>query len=73
MSSTPVTPAPPPATVKPAAPAPTIAQDIAAVEKKIGVWLDPVHIILVIMLIFASLGGCVPFRIQGSRRGCRAC
>ena len=59
MSSTPVTPAP--ATVKPAAPAPTIAQDIAAVEKKIGVWLDPMHIVLVIMLIFASLGGVYLF------------
>ena len=59
MSSTPVTPVP--ATAKPATPAPTIAQDIAAVEKKIGVWLDPVHIILVIMLIFASLGGVYLF------------
>jgi hypothetical protein len=59
MSSTPVTPAP--ATPKPATPAPTIAQDITAVEKKIGVWLDPVHIILVIMLIFVSLGGVYLF------------
>ena len=59
MSSTPVTPAP--ATVKPAAPAPTIAQDISTDVKKIGVWLDPVHIILVIMLIFASLGGVYLF------------
>ena len=59
MSSTPVTPATPaPAAPKPAAPAPTLAQDIA---KKVGVWLDPVHIILVIMLIFASIGGVYLF------------
>jgi hypothetical protein len=59
MSSTPVTPAP--ATSKPATPAPTIAQDIATDVKKIGVWLDPMHIVLVIALILASLGGVYLF------------
>jgi hypothetical protein len=59
MSSTPVTPVS--TTPKPVAPAPTIAQDIAAVEKKVGVWLDPMHIVLVILLILASLGGVYLF------------
>jgi hypothetical protein len=59
MSSTPVTPVP--AAPKSVTPTPTIAQDITAVEKKVGVWLDPVHIILAIMLIFTSLGGVYLF------------
>ena len=57
MSSTPVTPAP--TTAKPATTAvakPTLVQDIEADVKKVGVWLDPAHILLIILLTVASLG-----------------
>ena len=41
----------------PTAPESTLAQEVATVEKKIGVWLDPAHIILVLLLIGALVGG----------------
>jgi hypothetical protein len=48
--STPATPA------TPTAPTPTLIQDIQSVEKRVGLWLDPAHITLIILLVIASLG-----------------
>ncbi len=54
MSTTPVTP-------KSVAAPETLGTEIAAIEKRIGVWLDPTHIVLLILLAIATLGGVYLF------------
>jgi hypothetical protein len=39
----------------------TLASDITAIEKKIGVWLDPAHLVLLGLLILSLLGGVYLF------------
>ena len=39
----------------------TLAQELTAVEKKIGVWLDPAHILLIILLTISLVGGAYFF------------
>ena len=38
-----------------------MVQKIVAEEKAIGVWLNPTHIVLCVMLLFALLGGVYLF------------
>jgi hypothetical protein len=62
--ATPVTTTPAPKPATPAAtPAPTltVAQEIAAIEKKIGVWLNPLHIVLVLALATSIFTGVYMF------------
>lgn len=43
---------------------PTISSDISVLEKKVGVWLDPVHLVLVGLLVGALLIGVYLFEAK---------
>lgn len=62
MSSTPVVPKPVVPVQAPSAPTATLGSEIRAIEKKIGVWLDPAHIVLLTAFLVAAFFGAYVFQ-----------